>query len=181
MLRRAENVRLVHKPSRFSGKGNLVLWTAKTQRVLIEKQAHKAEVAERLSCSNQVPVCFTTIGERSYWLFQNKWHWDDDGLTAEQIYALLVTRDQLAEARINRALGTVNLQQLPRSGRRGSIPDDLQQWVWTRDLGQCRQCSSNVELRFDHIIPVAFGGATVAPNLQILCGPCLSRKSAAVA
>ena len=181
MLRRAENVRLAHKPGLFTGKGNLVLWTSKTQGVLVQKRAHKSEVAERLSASNRYPEHFARVGERSYWLFQSKWHWDNDGLTGEQIYALLVTRDQRAEARINRAQSMVAMQQTPRPTRRGAIPDDLKQWVWTRDRGQCRQCSSNVELQFDHIIPIAFGGATAAENLQILCGPCNRRKGASVA
>ncbi len=36
------------------------------------------------------------------------------------------------------------------------------------------------ELQFDHLIPLAFGGATTEQNLQILCGPCDRRKGASI-
>ncbi len=32
----------------------------------------------------------------------------------------------------------------------------------------------------DHLIPLAFGGATTEQNLQILCGPCDRRKGASI-
>lgn len=66
------------------------------------------------------------------------------------------------------------------SARRAIAPD-LKQFVWKRDGGRCRQCGHNVELQFDHVIPIAYGGATTAENLQILCGPCNRRKGASVA
>lgn len=181
MLRRAENVRLVHKPGRLTGKGNLIFWTSRTQAVLVQKSVPKADVAERLDASTRYPERFAHVDGLSYWLFQSKWHWDNDGLTDEQVYALLVTRDQRALVRIGRGQSLVAMAQVPRLAGRGSIPDDLKQWVWMRDLGQCRECSSTEELQFDHIVPRAFGGATVAQNLQLLCGPCNLLKSAAAA
>jgi 5-methylcytosine-specific restriction endonuclease McrA len=35
-------------------------------------------------------------------------------------------------------------------------------------------------LQFDHIIPVALGGATSAQNLQLLCRQCNLAKSAGI-
>ena len=72
----------------------------------------------------------------------------------------------------------VAMGERPQPSARGAIPDDVKQFVWTRDEGRCRNCGSQTELQFDHIIPVALGGATVAENLQVLCGPCNRRKSA---
>ncbi|ALE07869.1 hypothetical protein AL755_14895 [Arthrobacter sp. ERGS1:01] len=66
----------------------------------------------------------------------------------------------------------------PRSApARRSIPDDLKQYIWTRDEGRCRGCGATTELQFDHIIPVAKGGSNTSENLQILCGPCNRFKS----
>ncbi len=74
------------------------------------------------------------------------------------------------------------MQHAPAPTIRGAIPDDLKQYVWQRDRGRCRcrQCGSNIELQFDHLIPLAFGGATTEQNLQILCGPCNRRKGASI-
>jgi 5-methylcytosine-specific restriction endonuclease McrA len=72
----------------------------------------------------------------------------------------------------------VAMGSMPRPQLRGAIPDDLKQFVWLRDGGRCRHCGNQYELQYDHIIPVAMGGATTTENLQILCGPCNRRKSA---
>jgi 5-methylcytosine-specific restriction endonuclease McrA len=74
----------------------------------------------------------------------------------------------------------VAMQQQPMPAARGAIPDDVKQFVWTRDGGRCCQCGSNVELQFDHMIPLAYGGASTVENLQVLCGPCNRRKGASV-
>jgi hypothetical protein len=115
---------------------------------------------------------------RVYWNFVDRWWWDNDGLDASQVHALLVTKMQREQGRIERAQAMVAMGQAPQPSVRGSIPDDVKQFVWTRDEGRCRNCVAQTELQFDHIIPVALGGATVADNLQILCGPCNRRKSA---
>ncbi|WP_179483836.1 HNH endonuclease signature motif containing protein [Allobranchiibius huperziae] len=69
----------------------------------------------------------------------------------------------------------------PRSApARGHISDEIKHYVWTRDHGRCRRCSSTVELQFDHVIPVAHGGSSAPENLQVLCGPCNRRKGMGV-
>lgn len=50
--------------------------------------------------------------------------------------------------------------------------------VWQRDSGRCVECDSNEDLEFDHIIPLAMGGANTLRNLQLLCGSCNRRKGA---
>ena len=39
-------------------------------------------------------------------------------------------------------------------------------------------CGAQFDLQYDHVIPVALGGATTAANLQVLCAPCNRRKGA---
>lgn len=179
MLRRVENVDVSHRAGFFTNKGLVTLHVGRKQHRTIAN-VHRSEYDQMLGHTAGYPVCFGQVGERSYWLFQGRWHWDNDGLSADQVYALLVTRDQRNQQRINRAQTIVAMQQQPAPTVRGAIPDDVKQYVWTRDGGCCRQCGSNVELQFDHVIPVAYGGATTAANLQILCGPCNRRKGASV-
>jgi len=178
MLRRAENVNVTNQPNFLTGKGPVHLRVG--NRSYLMNKMHKDEFQYWKTRATQYPVCFGRIAERRYWLFQGKWHWDNDGLTPEQVHALLVTKEQRTQQRINRAQGIVAMQHAPAPTTRGAIPDDLKQYVWQRDRGRCRQCGSNIELQFDHLIPLAFGGATTEQNLQILCGPCNRRKGASI-
>jgi 5-methylcytosine-specific restriction endonuclease McrA len=52
--------------------------------------------------------------------------------------------------------------------------------VFERDGGKCAQCGSNFDLQYDHVLPVALGGATTIDNLQLLCGDCNREKGADV-
>ena len=56
------------------------------------------------------------------------------------------------------------------------IPADVKRAVWTRDGGCCRWplasggvCGSTTRLEFDHIVPVARGGASTIANLRVTC------------
>ena len=59
-----------------------------------------------------------------------------------------------------------------------AIPQDVKIEVAVRDGGRCRQCGSNKELHFDHVIPWSKGGPNTVDNLQLLCGTCNRRKGA---
>jgi 5-methylcytosine-specific restriction endonuclease McrA len=50
--------------------------------------------------------------------------------------------------------------------------------VFERYDGRCAECGSNFDIQYDHIIPLALGGANSVDNLQILCGTCNQRKGA---
>ncbi len=64
---------------------------------------------------------------------------------------------------------------------RPRIDHDTRLFVWNRDGGRCRNCGSTVELQFDHVIPVALGGANTAENIELLCRTCNLAKSARLA
>jgi hypothetical protein len=57
-----------------------------------------------------------------------------------------------------------------------AIPQDVKIEVAVRDGGRCRQCGSNRELHFDHVIPWSKGGPNTVDNIQLLCDTCNRRK-----
>lgn len=69
---------------------------------------------------------------------------------------------------------------LPSDDKRILIPDEIKQYVWQRDKGQCAKCGSQENIEFDHIIPVSKGGSNTARNIQILCQDCNRSKSDSV-
>jgi len=176
MLRRAENITISHKPNFFTGNGWLTATIGKD--IYSVTKMHKSMYQDIWNRQHNMPVRVIRVGERTYWLFQSKYYWDNENLAADDVYALLVTKQQRDRQRVERAKAIVASGVSPQPSRRGSIPDDLRQLVWLRDGGKCQKCGSTTELQFDHIIPVALGGATSEMNLQILCGPCNRRKGA---
>ena len=125
-----------------------------------------------------VPVAVGQVGERKFWWFQNRFYWDNDGLAQQEVYALLVTRQQRERQRIQMAQATVATGAVPRPSSRAAIPDDVKQFVFARDGGRCRQCGATSDLQFDHVISITLGGGSSADNLQLLCGACNRRKGA---
>ena len=119
-------------------------------------------------------------GERCCWRYQDRWHSDNEGLDADAVHALLVTRDMRRADRLFRARTIAGKGQLPVPGQRRALPSDVKQLVWQRDGGACRLCGNTSELQFDHVTPVCHGGGNTEANLQILCGPCNRRKGASI-
>jgi 5-methylcytosine-specific restriction endonuclease McrA len=71
--------------------------------------------------------------------------------------------------------------QAPRvRGKGETIPREMRRAVFERDGGKCAQCGSNFDLQYDHVLPVALGGATTIDNLQLPCGDCNREKGADV-
>lgn len=118
------------------------------------------------------------LDTKIYWLFEDKLYKDSEGLAPEDVRALLITRKKQQQSRINRAK-TIADSPATNGGKasRTTIPDDVKLLVWQRDHGSCAKCGSNIELQFDHVIPLSLGGATTPENLQILCGRCNRAKS----
>lgn len=62
--------------------------------------------------------------------------------------------------------------------QRARIAYDTRLFVWKRDGGRCTHCGAASDLQFDHVIPESLGGAGIAANVELLCGPCNRQKSA---
>jgi 5-methylcytosine-specific restriction endonuclease McrA len=86
----------------------------------------------------------------------------------------------VSERRLGQKLQSArSLMRAEENGRptRAPIPTELRRAVFERDGGRCVDCGGSFDLRYDHILPVAHGGATTLQNLQLLCAECNRGKS----
>jgi 5-methylcytosine-specific restriction endonuclease McrA len=127
-----------------------------------------------------VPVTLCEDGRRRYWLFEDRVYWEDDGLEAADVRALIREREHRTRRRLERAHALAAGVAEP-APRRSPIPRELRAAVWERDGGACVECGARFDLQYDHVIPVALGGASTRENLQVLCAPCNQRKGARLA
>lgn len=184
MLRRVENVsaELIRDLWGWLTGGNYrVHLTVGRKTTIFRDRTTAEEFRDRLRQSDSAPMPFGRIGERMYWCFEERWYWDNDGLGADEVRALLKARASRRVDSINRAKTLAALDE-PRAVKRmrSGIPDDVKQLVWARDRGACQGCGSRSELQFDHVIPHSMGGGSTEANLQLLCGPCNRRKGASL-
>lgn len=122
------------------------------------------------------PVFVAKNSVRTWWWYQDKFYWDSHGYSATDVLALLKDRERRHERKLERAHLALRLEHEPTS-RRSPIPRELRKAVFERDGGRCVECGGNFDIQYDHILPVALGGATTLENLQILCAGCNCEKS----
>jgi hypothetical protein len=190
MLRRVEgvSVNVVVPDRRFfsishwrtASVGNLML-TVGSKEFVTNGTFTSEQLEKMLSNSDLYPTCFVRADERSYWKYQGKWWVDNEGLGADDVLALITSRQKRSDQTLRRAHSLASMAIEPTQTPRGHLSAELKQYVWAKYGGACSSCGSNVELQFDHIIPVSLGGATSEENLQILCGPCNRSKGASIA
>ena len=186
MLTRVENFSMTLISHLFSSRGHVRLDIGKKYWEWKHWRFTKEEFKQFLLERQIIPYRFQ-LNNKIYWLFEDKLYRDSEGLSSEDVRALLITRKMQQQSRINRAKTIASTpatsQYLPTEGgkvSRTAIPDDVKLLVWQRDHGKCTKCGSNIELQFDHIIPFSLGGASTPENLQILCGRCNRAKSNSV-
>lgn len=119
------------------------------------------------------PVAVLDDGERTYWAFEQRLYWEDAGLTTEDVLALVRERERRARRTLERAHAALAGET---AQRRQPIPRPVRLAVFERDGGRCVECGSAFDIQYDHVIPLALGGANTVENLQILCAPCNQAK-----
>lgn len=127
-----------------------------------------------------VKLTFHNATGRQYWLHKKKIYVTTDlVLTAADVAALVNESENKRRLRLEKAHALqAMVKQLDTKAKRAAIPQDVKMVVWQRDGGRCVACESQVNLEFDHVIPVAMGGSNTARNLQVLCESCNRRKGA---
>lgn len=122
------------------------------------------------------PVAVLRDGRRTLWHFHDCFYWEDEGLDGEDVKALVHQRERRSAQKLQTARSLMRADETGRPTR-VPIPSELRRAVFERDGGRCVECGSNFDLQYDHVLPVALGGATTLENLQLLCADCNRRKS----
>lgn len=178
MLSHVENISIHFVPHFLSKKGHIRVIKAKYRHDFI-KRITKEEYNDLLEEQIVTPLRLI-LDNKTYWMFKSRFYKDTENLDEDSVRALLLSRQQLRQDRINRAKTITAAPEIDTKIKRNVIPDDVKMIVWQRDKGRCVKCEAQIELQFDHIIPITMGGASTPENLQILCGKCNRSKGKSV-
>jgi len=128
-------------------------------------------------CEEQkkTPVRLFQYKERVLYYLHNHFYWDNSGLDDSDVMTLIPQRERREYKKLQTARSLMRAEAAGRPTRT-SIPPEIRGAVFERDGGRCVKCGSNFDLQYDHVLPVARGGATTVGNLQILCSDCNRRK-----
>ncbi len=129
--------------------------------------------------SATTPAKVATSGVRTWWHFETGFWWENVGYEPDDVLALLKDRERRQKRELERAHMLMKAEASPRNVR-GPISREMQRAIFERDGGVCVECGGNFSIQYDHIIPVAMGGATTIQNLQILCSYCNQAKGASI-
>jgi 5-methylcytosine-specific restriction endonuclease McrA len=148
-------------------------------KVRHERGVRPAEYARMARAQAGGAVAVMCDGPRTWWWCGDRFFWEDGGLAARDVHALVYERRRRAERRLERA-HAVLAQAAVAAPRRDPIPGEVKRAVWERDGGACVACGAAFDLQYDHVIPFSLGGASTVENLQILCAGCNRAKGAAL-
>lgn len=145
-------------------------------RKIIGSRISRREYNREQALQLNEPVAVAEDGNRRYWWFHDRLWWEDSGLTADDVRALVLDRERRARRRLERAHALMHSEVEPPAPVRGGISQEVKRVVWERCGGRCVECGSDALLEFDHVIPLAMGGANTERNLQLLCAECNRTK-----
>jgi hypothetical protein len=172
MLREVRNATFACRLTAL-GRRWFVVEAGRAGSVTWRRRAHAALQIEQA----RAPVGLFVRGADTYWAFEGRVWREDEGLGREDVRALIRERERRAARRLERAHAALAGE---RSVGRRPVAREIRRVVFERDGGRCVECGSTFELQYDHVIPVALGGADTVANVQVLCAPCNQAKGAAL-
>jgi hypothetical protein len=129
----------------------------------VERQAHD-------------PVKVHEHKAESWWWFEKQVYRESEGLTADDVKALVFQMQRSKESVLDRAHAEMRGEESASSRPREPISEAVRHEVWRRDQGRCVDCGSKENLEFDHIVPWSEGGSNTARNLELRCASCNRKK-----
>lgn len=144
-------------------------------------QIDRRRYEQLATARHQKPVSIAQSGPRTWWWFGKAFYWDSGGYGQRDMLALIRDRQRRDTRRLERAHMLLNAEEGhgdPPKSRREAIPREVRRAVFERDGGQCVQCGNAFDIQYDHVLPLALGGASSVENLQLLCGQCNREKGA---
>lgn len=156
-------------------------WVFRTGTLESDRELSSRGLRRLLEEQERTPVAVLTDGQRTWWMHAGEVVSARAELAQADVAALLADRATREARRLERAHAVQAQQAAPVGPGRRAISREVRLAVWERDGGRCVECGTDFDLQYDHVIPVALGGATTTENLQLLCGPCNRRKGAAIA
>ena len=145
----------------FQAKG---FWTEEQYQILLVKQKEDPVLVLRILESG-----------RAWWMFRDKFYWEDEDLKEIEVKALLLEKIRKKERQIERAMRSME-QESRLHTRTELIPDQVKSQVWRRDGGCCAicnvYCGREEDSVYVQIVPHSQGGRTTVDNIQLLCDMC---------
>lgn len=85
MLREARDVTAHHEVRFYGNREGRIDLIVGPKRYRSFYQVPRSEFVQMVQRSRTYPVPFGYAGNRRYWLFSNRWFWEDEGMGAEQV------------------------------------------------------------------------------------------------
>ena len=160
----------------FSDRGGFLwrkrIWFAATGIKPTEFAAKELARLDVLRWDEPIPVICR--GRMRWWWFGERFYSETEGYRGRDVKALVLQQQRRKERRLEHAHDLMAMGEFSRT--REPIPQAVRRLVFRRDGGRCVKCGRTKPLEFDHIIPLALGGASTVDNIQVLCTDCNREK-----
>src|SRR4051812_4130166 len=94
-------------------------------------------LAELELLQREQPVALIQSEGRQWWWYRDCFYWEDDGLDAHDVMALVVERERRKQRKLERAHAALHQERGGVVPRREPIPRQVRLDVWRRDGGRC--------------------------------------------